>query len=77
MVLSKKEIALYFDLVTSSGMIKYKSLRDHFFTDTVLSQIEMTREEFNKTRIFTYQQTKAIIRIFEIELSDIHETVKK
>ena len=77
MVLSKKEIALYFNLVTSSGMIKYKSLREHFFTETVLSQIGMTGEEYNKARIFTYQQTKEIIKIFEIEQKDIHEDIKK
>ena len=68
---NKKSLCIALEEYYPSGRCKYDVLEAGYFTDDVLDQIGITREEYKDHRgFFDYQTTKKIIEIFELTEED-------
>ena len=66
--ISKKEICYLLGLYYSDGRPAYGQLTRQYFTDPVLVDLGLTKEQFKKTRIFDSVKTKIIIGKFQLDL---------
>lgn len=67
-VISKKEICHLLGLVFPDGRCDHASLGKHYFKDTVLLDLGISRDEYKSTRIFDKIKTKMIIGRLELHL---------
>lgn len=74
---TKQQLCIVFGLHSKTyKTYYYKRLREEYFTNEVLEQIGMTREDYNqvyRNRHFTFMQSKRIIDIFQIEKEELEE----
>jgi hypothetical protein len=65
--LSKSDLCEIFGMVSAGGHNYYGKLRKLIFTDKVLSELNISKDRYNRVRTFTYLESKRIIEFFQIE----------
>ena len=77
--ISKKELAVYFGYFSNRAgqvFIRTERLRVMKFTDSVLSEVGISADEYARTRIFDRATTARIIHLFHLNLPS-HESLHK
>ncbi len=69
--LSKTQVATLLGCIYRDGRVKSRELRRGFFTDEVLTEINISKEAYKKLRLFTYPQSLKIIEVFGFDKSDL------
>lgn len=73
--LTKGELCVIFGIYSrSSGKPYYHRLRELYFTEKALEEMDISLEEYRQTNAaFTFDQTKRIIEYFDIKPEEIPE----
>lgn len=67
LLLSKGELCDRLGLVSArSGRRYYQTLHTKFFTDEILQNLGITREQYRRTRVFNAAQSKKLVQMFKI-----------
>ena len=66
--ISKKEICHLLGLYNQSGRFDTNKLNNQYFTDPILIELGISREQYKKTRIFDSIKTKIIIGRLRLDL---------
>lgn len=67
LIFGKKDLCRVLECFMPCGQPNYKRLRRFFLTDEVLSRSGITLEVYQKTRLFTFEQCRAIIHTLQLE----------
>jgi hypothetical protein len=62
---SKRNLCI---LLGANHRISFYMLRKHFFTDVTLRELGISKEEYNKIKIFNFEQTQKIKKLFADDL---------
>ena len=71
-LVSKKTLSYIFQCRTKSGLL-LKSKWKKFFTPEIITKLNLSQDEFNKIRIFNFDQSKIIIEHFDISVDELEK----
>ena len=67
LLLSKGELCDQLGLVSArSGRRYYEILNKRYFTDEILQNLGMTREQYRRTRVFSVAHSQKLAKLFKI-----------
>ena len=74
--ISKKQLSIIFGLFSRrTGRHYPERLRKEVFTDVVLQELQLTEEQYRKTRVFDAGTTKRILLYFSISKDDLNKNL--